>query len=173
MANRVLIVVDMLNDFIDERGALYCGPGAKAIVPFIRERIDAYRKNEEPVIYLQDSHDQNDKEFDRFPGHCIAGTWGNEIVAELSPTKGDLVIPKRRFSGFFETSLDDVLKRYGVEEAEVVGVCTNICVMDTVGGLANRDIPVTVPRAGVADYDPEFHASALKRMEQIYGARVI
>jgi nicotinamidase/pyrazinamidase len=54
-----------------------------------------------------------------------------------------------------------------------VGVCTNICVMDTVGGLANRDYNITVPRAGVADFDTEFHEFALKRMGKIYGARIV
>jgi nicotinamidase-related amidase len=45
--------------------------------------------------------------------------------------------------------------------------------MDTVGGLANRDYRIRVPAAGVADFDPEMHAFALRRMEQLYGARVV
>jgi len=53
-----------------------------------------------------------------------------------------------------------------------VGVCTSICVMDTVGGLANRDYNITVPVKGVADFDPEMHQFSLKRMEKIYGADV-
>jgi nicotinamidase/pyrazinamidase len=55
---------------------------------------------------------------------------------------------------------------------EVVGVCTSICVMDTVGGLANRDYRIRVPRAGVADFDDEAHQQALQRMERLYGATV-
>ena len=59
-----------------------------------------------------------------------------------------------------------------LDEIEVVGVCTSICVMDTVGGLANRDYKITVPVKGVADFDPEMHQFSLKRMEKIYGADV-
>ena len=44
--------------------------------------------------------------------------------------------------------------------------------MDTVGGLANRDYKISVPRNGVADFDAEFHAFALKRMQQLYGAEI-
>lgn len=73
---------------------------------------------------------------------------------------------------FFETELNDFFKKYDIQAVEVLGVCTNICVMDTVGGLANRDYTITVPRAGVADFDPEFHEFALKRMDKIYGAKV-
>jgi nicotinamidase/pyrazinamidase len=75
-------------------------------------------------------------------------------------------------SGFFETELNDLLKKHDIQAVEVVGVCTNICVMDTVGGLANRDYIIAVPRAGAADFDPEFHAFALRRMDKIYGAKV-
>ena len=75
-------------------------------------------------------------------------------------------------SVFFETELNDFLKKHGIQAVEVLGVCSNICVMDTVGGLANRDYTIVVPRAGVADFDPESHEFALKRMDKIYGAKV-
>ena len=59
-----------------------------------------------------------------------------------------------------------------IGEVEVVGVCTSICVMDTVGGLANRDYPTTVPAAGVAAFDAEAHRFALNRLERLYGAAI-
>jgi nicotinamidase/pyrazinamidase len=172
MEKRALIIVDMLNDFIQEEGALFCGETARAIVAFIRERLVAARKDGDLIIFLQDSHAEDDKEFEKFPRHCVAGTWGSEIIPELSPGPGETVIPKTRYSGFYGTDLDRILARAAVDAVEVVGVCTSICVMDTVGGLANRDYPVSVPEAGVADFDPEFHRFALKRMAQLYGAEV-
>ena len=173
MPEKALIVVDMLNDFIEEKGALYCGISSRAIIPCIRGLLAAYRKNDDLVIYLQDSHEKNDKEFSLFPPHCVSGTWGSEIVRELSPVAGDVIIPKSRFSGFYGTDLENVLKAAGIEQVEVVGVCTSICVMDTVGGLANRDYKITVPQQGVADFDPDFHQFSLKRMKQTYGANII
>jgi nicotinamidase/pyrazinamidase len=173
MAGRALIVVDMLNDFVDAKGALYCGPSARDIIPFINNRIADYRKTGDAVIYIQDSHSEDDKEFERFPRHSVSGTWGHRIVPELAPRQGDVVIQKRRYSGFFETELGAWLTKKQIQDVEVVGVCTNICVMDTVGGLANRDYDITVPRAGVADFDAEFHEFALKRMNKIYGARIV
>lgn len=162
----------MLNDFVDEKGALYCGDTARSIIPFIQERIMSYRDRKEFVIYLQDSHDEDDKEFEKFPKHSVEGTWGSEVIPELSPQAGETVMPKKRYSGFYGTELEDVLSSAGIGEVEVVGVCTSICVMDTVGGLANRDYKTTVPVKGVADFDPEMHQFSLKRMEKIYGADV-
>lgn len=173
MPHRALVVVDMLNDFVDEKGVLYCGETAREIVPFIKGRIEDFRKTGDLVIYLQDAHSEDDKEFEKFPKHAVEGTWGSEVVPDLAPRQGDVVIKKKRYSGFFETPLSDLLKKQDIQDVEVVGVCTNICVMDTVGGLANRDYHITVPRAGVADFDPEFHEYALKRMDKIYGAEVV
>ena len=172
MSKKALIIVDMLNDFIDEKGALYCGDTARSIIPFIQKRLETYRNSGDLVIYLQDSHDEDDKEFERFPKHGVKGTWGNEIINELAPNGEELVITKKRYCGFHGTDLENVLDSAGVDEVEVVGVCTSICVMDTVGGLANRDYKVTVPVKGVSDFDAQFHEFSLKRMKQIYGASV-
>ncbi len=173
MFQRALIVADMLNDFVDEKGALYCGQTSRDIIPFIKDRIEDYRKTGDLVVYLQDSHAVDDKEFEKFPKHSVTGTWGQQVVAELAPKPEDVVIQKRRYSGFFETELSDLLEERNIRDVEVVGVCTNICVMDTVGGLANRDCSITVPRSGVADFDLEFHEFALKRMDKIYGAKIV
>lgn len=172
MSKKALIIVDMLNDFVDKNGALFCGDTVLPIIPFIRHRLEVYRDRKDLVVYLQDAHQEDDKEFERFPKHSVAGTWGSEIIDQLKPLPREIIIPKKRYSGFFETDLENVLKTAGVTLVEVVGVCTSICVMDTVGGLANRDYNITVPVKGVADFNPEFHLFSLKRMEQVYGASV-
>jgi nicotinamidase-related amidase len=172
MNPQALIIVDMLNDFIRPEGALYCGESAQAIVPFIRDRLAAARQAGDVVIYLQDAHSPHDEEFARFPPHCVAGTWGSQIIDELAPRPGEPVLPKTRYSGFFGTHLDKILAEIKPAEVQVVGVCTSICVMDTVGGLANRNYHVRVPRQGVADFDDAFHRFALQRMQRLYGATI-
>jgi nicotinamidase-related amidase len=172
MVKSALIVVDMLNDFIDEKGALYCGQSARDIVPFVRLRLEAHRRAGSLVVFLQDAHAKDDLEFEKFPPHCIAGTWGSRVIDELAPRGGEQVLAKTRYSGFYGTDLEKILAADAPEEVEVVGVCTSICVMDTVGGLANRDYRTTVPRGGVADFDPEAHRHALQRMERLYGAAI-
>lgn len=173
METDVLIIVDMLNDFIDPQGVLYCGESVKPIVPVIKQRLDAYRRQNGSVIYLKDAHRTDDKEFEKFPPHCVSGTWGSEIIEALLPAPADQVLPKTRYSGFYGTCLDDILAKIQPGVVEVTGVCTSICVMDTVGGLANRDYTVHVIKAGVADFDEKAHEFSLQRMESIYGAKII
>jgi len=171
--NKTLLIVDMLNDFIDPKGVLFCGQSSRDIIPVIKELVTEFRSKGDPIIYLVDAHEKDDKEFDRFPSHAVKGTWGAQVVPELAPRKEDPVIEKKRFSGFFGTDLEKALKDATQDEVWVVGVCTSICVMDTVGDLCNRDIPVVVVENGVADFDEEFHKFALARMERIYGAKIL
>lgn len=173
MAAQALIIVDMLNDFIHPDGALYCGKRAEDIVPAIIGQLEQFRKAGDAVIYLQDSHTADDKEFEKFPPHCLTGTWGNRIIDPLKPADGERVIAKTRYSGFYGTDLDRVLTQIKPNQVIVVGVCTSICVMDTVGGLVNRDYSVSVPANVVADFDREAHVFSLKRMGKIYGAQIV
>lgn len=173
MPRNALLVLDMLVDFIDEKGALYCGPTALKIVPFVKRKIEQTREGGDLVVYIADSHRPNDKEFEMFPKHCVKGAPGARVIPELKPGRGDVVVRKTRYDGFTGTRLEEVLKKNRVKHVDVVGVCTSICVMDTVGGLRNRDYPTTVYKKGVADFDQKSHRFALRRMEKIYGAEVI
>lgn len=170
---KALIVVDMLKDFINEDGALYCGDEARKIIPFIKKRIDDVRAEENVVIFLKDTHSIDDAEFDMFPPHCVEGTAGAEIIDELKVKENDIIIPKSRYSGFYGTNLEQVLLDKKVNDVEIVGVCTSICVMDTVGDLRNRDYAVSVLEEGVADFDSEAHRFSLIRMKKTYGAKIV
>ncbi len=169
MDKKVLIVVDMLNDFLHPRGALYCGDEARRIIEPVRRLIETFRRAAWPVMYIQDAHEVHDREFERFPPHAVKGSWGSEIIDELTPRQGEIVIQKTRFSAFFRTELEGLLQQLNPKEVWVVGVCTSICVMDTVADLRSRDYPVVVPLVGIADVDPFMHDCAVKRMEKVYG----
>lgn len=169
---RALLVIDMLNDFLKPGGALYCGDHARAIIPFVRSRTDDAHREGALVVWICDSHKRNDPEFHMFPPHCVEGTEGAQIIDELEVNPDDPVVKKSRYSAFYGTDLETILDERQVGQVEVVGVCTSICVMDTVGDLRSRDYAVTVFEEGVADLDPEDHEWALKRMRKTYGAEV-
>jgi len=165
--------VDMLRDFLEPEGALFCGPQARAIIPTIQELRDRLRRRGALVIFACDRHDPDDVEFQRFPPHCLRGTPGGEVIPELTPREGELVVEKRRFSALFDTPLEEILQRVGVKVVHLAGVCTSICVMETASDLRERDYQVVVHRRAVADLDPEDHRWALRRMERVLGATVI
>ena len=110
MPRKALIIVDMLVDFIDRDGALYCGPGAEKIVPFIRKELDRFREAGDALIYLTDSHRPNDKEFRMFAKHCVTGTPGAEIIPELEPRSGEIVVRKPTISCFYRTLQSNCFK---------------------------------------------------------------
>jgi nicotinamidase/pyrazinamidase len=169
---KALLVIDMLNDFIRPDGALYCGAAAAETVPFVKGKIEEFHRSGEPVIFVRDAHAPDDLEFRMFPRHSVKGTPGARIINDLPVDPRDAQVEKTRYSAFYHSGLDAILRERHPDEVHVVGVCTSICVMDTVGDLRNRDYPVVVYRRGVADFDPEAHDFSLKRMEKIYGARI-
>ena len=173
MVQRLLLVIDMLNDFLDPKGTLYCGDEARKIIPAVRSLVDQFAAKSQPVVYLRDAHAPDDKEFELFSSHAVKDSWGAQIIPELAPSEDSLVIGKTRFSALFGNDLVALLESLRPDEIWITGVCTSICVMDTAGDLRNHDYSVVIPVNAVADFDLEFHAFALKRMERIYGARLV
>ncbi|MBI4297111.1 MAG: cysteine hydrolase [Chloroflexi bacterium] len=171
MANAVL-VIDMLRGFLEEGYPLYCGPTARAIVPRIQRLLERELKKDSRIFFLCDHHAPDDLEFRMFPRHCVRGTVEAEVIPELASYPGE-VIPKTRYSAFFDTDLEARLKALRPERVIVVGVCTDICVMHTVADARNRDYPVEVPEDCVATLNPEVNKFALDHMRRILGAKVI
>lgn len=172
MSRKALLVVDMLNDFLDPDGALYCGDASREIIPHIRELIESHRRDGSIIIFVTDSHEADDKEFGMFPPHCVVGTSGSEMISEIEVRPEDYLVRKTRYSAFYGTELEDILRREGVDEVHLSGVCTSICVMDTTSDLWNRDFKAVVHQKSVADLTTEAHEFALKRMRDILGASI-
>ena len=170
MAN-VVLVVDMLRGFLEEGYPLYCGVKARRIIPGIQNLLEKELSLGSSVFFLCDHHAPDDPEFDMFPPHCIEGTVETEIIPELAGYKGE-IIPKRRFSAFFDTPLADKMKQLKPEKVIVCGVCTDICVLHTVADARNRDYQVEVPTDCVASFDEMAHYFALEHMEKILGTRL-
>ena len=163
----------MIEDFVREGGALYCGPTMASVLPVIQREVARARDVGEPVVYLTDNHLPDDAEFQIFPPHAIAGSKGAQIVPELSPAEGDVVIPKRRYSGFFGTDLDITLRERGVDTLRLVGNCTNICVLYTAADARNLGYAVEVLQDGVTSFDEEAHHDALRELSKTLGAKII
>jgi nicotinamidase-related amidase len=173
VVTRALVVVDMIHDFADPSGALYCGSSMPPVIDVIKGEIARARTAREPVVYLTDDHLPDDAEFKVFPPHAIHGSKGAQIIPQLAPAAGDVVIPKRRFSGFFGTDLDITLREKGVDAVRLVGDCTNICVLFTAADARNLGYAVEVVREGVTSFDLEAHKHALSELEKTLGARLM
>ena len=170
MANAV-IVTDMLRCFLEEGYPLYVGEAARHIIPNVQRLLEQELARGSKIFFISDHHDPDDLEFKMFPPHCIEGTPEAEVIPELTRYPGE-VIPKKRYSGFFNTSLEAKLKELKPEKLIICGVLTNICVMHTTADARNRDYRVEVPVDCVASSSEEAHNFALEHIEKVLGAKL-
>lgn len=139
-ADKALLIIDMQNDFVDPKGVL-CVAGAKATIPAIADMVNYARsKKDWVVIYIVREHQTNGLDVDLprvplftdgKPGYCVPGTWGGAIVDGLEVKDGDLVVAKTRNSAFFQTPLDNILRRLGVKTCVLAGTQYPNCVRGT------------------------------------------
>ena len=160
---KVLVVVDMQRDFID--GALGT-PEAVAIVPGVIEKIKEYENAGDLIIFTRDTHtdgylDTREGRFLPVP-HCIEDTEGHEIPPEI--LRGhNLVIDKPTFGSI---ELMQYLAHVDFDEVELVGLCTDICVVSNAMLIKARfpEVEISVDSSCCAGVTPEGHASALATM---------
>jgi len=170
MAN-VVLVSDMLRGFLEEGYPLYCGESARRIIPNIKRLLEREIAQGSTVFFLCDHHAPDDPEFSMFPPHAIEGTAEAEVIPELAKYKGE-IIPKKTYSSFFGTPLEDKLKRLKPEKVIVCGVCTHICVLYAVADARIRGYEVEVPVDCVASFDEKSHRFALDYIENTLGAKL-
>jgi len=170
MAN-VVLVSDMLRGFLEEGYPLYCGERARRIIPNVQHLLERELAKGSRVFFLCDQHAPDDPEFSMFPPHAIEGTVEAEVIPELAKYKGE-VIPKKTYSSFFNTSLEEKLKKLKPEKLIVCGVCTHICVLYAVADARIRGYRVEVPVDCVASFDESAHHFALDYIENTLGAKL-
>lgn len=170
-ARSAVIVVDMINEFCKPGGKMVL-PGYEILVPPQLAVIDAARKVGAPVIWVHDSHRRNmrrDREWAKRTPHGVEGTWATEIIEDLGARDDEIHVIKHRYSSFFQTDLDLVLKDMLVDQLVVFGVVTNICVRSTVHDAFFNGYEVVVPRDCCAATGPREQESTLYDIATHFG----
>jgi nicotinamidase/pyrazinamidase len=160
------VIVDMLEDTCAAGAPLTITPHARALIPGLNSLNDALRRRALPVFFACDSFLPEDFIFrGRMKPHSLRGTPGAEVVGDLVVTDRDHILPKRRFSAFFKTDLDQTLRTLGCDTIIVGGIASNVCVLTTVlDGLAH-DFEVIWLTDGSAAHKPDVHRSTLSLYE--------
>ena len=174
MMAKVVIIVDMLNDFVT--GDLKTERAAK-IVPTLRKLIEAARKHGVPVIYSNDAHYKHDFEVvHKWGGHAMKGTPGAQVIPELAPREEDFIVEKRAYSGFYETGLEPLLRSLnggqGVDTVVLGGLHTHICVRHTSADAFFRGYKIIVASDGVEAFTQRDHEEGLKYLKEVYNAEI-
>jgi nicotinamidase-related amidase len=165
MKTPVLIVIDMLNDFLAD-----WEPGRmQALVQAINELVQIMRVRSQPIIWVRQEFEPDLR--DAFPEMRakgiyinIKGTPGCEIVPELAPAASDSVIVKKRYSAFFGTGLDEALAELRPDSIILAGINTHACIRTTAIDAYQRDWPVVLALDCIDSYDREHHEVSLRYM---------
>lgn len=134
-----LLVIDMQNDFLLSDAPM-CVKGGLAVLPGVVKAVDVARKKGVHVIWVIREHDSSGTDVERIrehlflgdrPGAVVSGTAGAALVDGLVVEKGEHVVVKKRWSAFFHTHLELILRRLGVTKIVIAGVQTPNCIRQT------------------------------------------
>ena len=166
---RALIIVDMLNDFVDGKLA---NPKAQAIVEPLQRLLAHAREDGWVVVFSNDAHHSDDPELKVWGEHAMAGTPGANVIPQLVPREGEIVSPKRDYGAFDGTGLDEQLKERGVDEVVIAGQHTHICVRHSSYGALRRGYEISIPRDAVCAFEGVDEDEALAYLEMAYAAKI-
>lgn len=147
-----LIIVDMIKGNLP-----FFNEDQLAIIPNIKKVAEKVRESGNLVVYANDSYTENDWLFRFMKKHALRGTEEVEVIDELKPEKGDIVLEKKRFSAFFRTDLDLILREYGIEKVAIAGVNTHVCVLATALDAISNNFEAIILKDCCASNRRELH----------------
>ncbi|MGB7295209.1 MAG: isochorismatase family protein [Candidatus Aminicenantales bacterium] len=160
----VLLVIDMQRFFLDPDSPTFtCG--GPAIIPGLKRLIGAFREAGRPVIFTRHVHHPRDLDAGImgwwWKGKCLEGSPESEIHPELTPLEDEKVVLKHRYSAFYNTDLETVLRCLKAEDIVISGIMTNLCCESTARDAYFRDHRVFVPADGTGTVNEEMHLASL------------
>jgi nicotinamidase-related amidase len=166
MKRPVLVVIDMLQDFLEGWDAAR----RQKLVSSINQLVGSMRGFGHPVVWVRQEFEPDLRDaFLEMKAKgiriTIKGTHGCEIVAELATAPSDLVIVKKRYSAFFGTTLDDALAQLQPDAIILAGINTHACIRTTAIDAYQRDWNVILALDCIDSYDREHHEVSLRYMK--------
>lgn len=159
-----LMVVDMQRFFLSPESPTFTSAG-NAIIPNVKQLIAAFRAAGRPVIYTRHVH--HPERFDAgimewwWQGMCLEGSSESELHGEIAPLPNEKVLFKHRYSAFYNTDLETVLRCLKIEELVISGVMTNMCCESTARDAYYRDYKVFFLADGTGSITEEMHLASL------------
>ena len=176
-----MIVVDMQNDFVAS-GAAMETPAARAVVPKLADALKICRDAGIKVIYTAHVHRRDGSDMGLFDdmhppianrAALVDGTPGVDIYPELAPAPGEHVIKKHRYSGFFGTDLDIILREWGVDTVIISGTTTENCCLATARDAMFRNYRVVFLSDATATYNYPDRGFGAMPAAEIHHAKLV
>ena len=170
-----VVVVDMQNGFCHPEGSLYA-PGSEAAIDPCAEVVAEAREAGAAVVFTRDIHPPEQfegnhyyDEFDRWGEHVLEGSREAELVSELSPEDGDLVVVKHTYDAFHQTELEGYLRSHGIDDLVFCGTLANVCVLHTAGSAGLRDYRPILLEDAIGAIEDDHREYALEHAEWLFG----
>jgi nicotinamidase-related amidase len=163
-AEAALLVIDMQEFFLDPDSPTFtCG--GLAVLPNVKRLIEAFRGAGRPVIFTRHVHhpDLLDAGIMAWwwKGMCVEGSPESEVHREIKPLPKEKVILKHRYSAFYDTDLETVLRCLAVKDLVIAGIMTNMCCESTARDAYYRDYRILIPADGTGSINEEMHVASL------------
>ena len=159
-----LLVIDMQKFFLEPKSPTFAN-GGLAIIPNVRRLVAVFRKVERPVIFTRHGHHPDGIDVGImgwwWEGMIVEGSPESEIHDDLKPLKHEKVIAKHRYSAFFNTDLETVLRCLKIDDLVITGVLTNCCCETTARDAYQRDLRVFFLADGTGAATEEMHLASL------------
>lgn len=159
-----LLVIDMQKYFLSPQSSEYT-PAALVILNNIKKLIDTYREQTLPVIYTRHAHHYTGTDAGImkwwWQGMCIEGTPESEVADEIAPLANERQIIKRRYSAFYNTDMETILRCFEMKDLVICGIMTNMCCESTARDAYFRDFRVFFPADATATINEEMHIASL------------
>lgn len=168
LAHTAVLVIDVLG------GSGPVVPGLEPMAANAVRIVRAARAKGVPVIFSNDAHRPPfDRELELWGNHGVAGTDAAQPLAAFDLQASDIVIPKRRYDGFFETDLDLTLRELGITTLIACGCDTNICVLQTLAGAYFRGYRSVVAADACGTFLIGTQEDGLAYFSRCYDSRVV
>jgi nicotinamidase-related amidase len=172
MMRRALILIDVINDFFHPEGVNYHSEYDE-ILDGIKRVLNLAREKNLMVIHVRENHFPQhieDYEFEKLPVHCISDSSSIDWAPGIEVLEKEFIIEKRRYSAFFETGLNLLLKEAKIDQVIIVGVKTHVCIRATTQdafGWGYR--PILVKEAVGSNYH-HLHEASLEDIQRYMGS---
>jgi nicotinamidase-related amidase len=173
--NTALVIVDMQHDFLDD-GAPCPVPQGRKIVPALQHLLRECRALKVPIIHVHTVWRKDGTDIPPFTTSeefkvrgLREGEPGTEIIPQLRPQGNEYVVVKKRYSGFYQTDLELLLRSLNITYVVVTGVATGFCVRATVQDACYRDFIPVVPRECVISDTEQEHLQSLQDIQKGFG----
>jgi nicotinamidase/pyrazinamidase len=172
---KALLAIDYQNDFFNKELFFDKDKNMNFIERSVK-KIKEFKEKNGIIITTQDWHRKNDVEFHQWPEHCIKNTYGSELIPEVKEVlenySNHIEIKKKRYSAFYGSDLDEIIKKNEISTFYVIGLVSNVCVLFTVEDIINRGMKAIVYEDLVLGSDEFLHKYSLIQMEKVLGAEL-